>query len=130
MAENLNYEVKNDYRLNNGEYYGVNAFANFWSSTEDCFGSAYSMHLSYDGEDAYLVYKDNCYKVSAYSVRCVKNQHCGAPCEPSNAFLMCSSCTGFMYMRADAPRMTIRVIPAVLLCCKSGSAKVLRRGIP
>ena len=57
------------YRLIN-ESYGEGRETTFWSSTEDNSTDAYSMHLRYNGSDAYL---GNCSKNFGFSVRCVKD---------------------------------------------------------
>ena len=59
------------YRDNNGNFYSIGDYANFWSSSEDKEGSAWRCIVSSNYEKAYLSNYLN--KGSGYSVRCVKD---------------------------------------------------------
>jgi uncharacterized protein (TIGR02145 family) len=58
------------YRLYNGTFYGIGKYGSFWSSTESDTNDAWYRSLNYDSSNAY---RNNFYKDSGFSVRCVKD---------------------------------------------------------
>ncbi len=58
------------FRLNNGTFYHLSNYANFWSTTDYDASTAWNRYLYYDYSD---VYRDNDYKDYGFSVRCLQD---------------------------------------------------------
>jgi len=58
------------YRVSNGNFFGMDYYADFWSSTEYSSGSAWYRHLFYNYSGVYRGYGNKRY---GFSIRCVKD---------------------------------------------------------